>query len=156
MRSCLTGSSPYKIRVFLLFFSKKRTPRAVRGVDKCTLWEHLVVALFHPFDQGGTHDAPFGTHFAGGNDTVADQHVHGVATNLEDVARFLEREHFVHRVLHGNRGFVRELYSYNIDYNYCQLKNSHMAERMVRPAGFEPATVCLKGNCSTRLSYRRI
>jgi hypothetical protein len=26
---------------------------------------------------------------------------------------------------------------------------------LVRPEGFEPPTVCLKGNCSTRLSYRR-
>ncbi len=27
---------------------------------------------------------------------------------------------------------------------------------MVRPLGFEPRTVCLKGNCSTGLSYGRI
>ena len=27
---------------------------------------------------------------------------------------------------------------------------------VVRAAGFEPATVCLKGNCSTGLSYARM
>ncbi len=27
---------------------------------------------------------------------------------------------------------------------------------LVRPVGFEPTTLCLKGRCSTRLSYRRI
>ena len=27
---------------------------------------------------------------------------------------------------------------------------------VVRPVGLEPTTVCLKGNCSTKLSYGRI
>ncbi len=36
------------------------------------------------------------------------------------------------------------------------VEDFHPAPKIVRPVGFEPTTVCLKGNCSTRLSYGRV
>ncbi len=54
-----------------------------------------------------------------------------------------------HRWLHGVTRYAGSL-----SFEWCKALFSRL-KMMVRPAGLEPATPCLEGKCSIRLSYGR-